>query len=442
VRPRFLHDLYHSNEARLAAANSGWILAGLAISRLGKLAAVVVLARMLGPADFGLLGMAEAVVTLMGGLAGGGMQKVVIKHLVQAPEKENRILGTAFALRLALSSLAVLAALAAPAVMGLQQPRLPLLLFLLTLAWLPGALSNTTGAYFQSRLQDRRNVQSRDLATMGTALARCLAAFKGAPLWVYGALSTLGGLAWAWLGLRLLPSGWRQIFSWRFDRGVARGLWAECWPLIVWFSMSAIYNSVDRLMLGVMLGSAPAGEYVAAARVTRVCTLLPSLVLPSVFPYLIRLREKDRAGYDARFAQLSWIFTWAAVGLSALLSFPADWLMQFLYGGQYRGGGEVLAVLAWSNVLAFQAMVRGQWVYAEGFQRYFLFYAGAGTLINLGVNWLLIPLWGGMGAALATLASQVCAILLCPLIFEATRTSSVMLLKSFIPWPKVLSPRA
>ena len=191
-------------------------------------------------------------------------------------------------------------------------------------------------------------------------------------------------------------------------------------------------------MLGVMQSPASAGEYLAAARAARFCALLPTLVLPSVFPYLVRLRDKDRELYNLRFAQLAWLFTWLAVGISALLSFPADFVMNLLYGGQFQAGAPVLAVLAWSNLLSFQALVRGQWVYAEGLQRYFLLYASSGAVVNVAVNWFLIPVWGGQGAAVATLISQVCAIWLSPLLFRATRPSSLMLMKSLNPLPRVL----
>ena len=230
MRPRILHELWRSVELRKAAVNSGWILAGTVISRLGKLAAVVVLARMLGPADFGLLGMAEAIIILMGGLAGGGLQKVVVKHLVRSPQDEARILGTAFVLRLGLSAASVLIALSAPYVLGLNQPELPWLMFLLSLCWLPGSLANTTGAYFQSRLQDRRNVQSRDLTGLGASAAKCLAALRAAPLWVYGGLNLLGHTAWALVSLRLMPKGWKVILGWRVDMGIARRLWPNAGP--------------------------------------------------------------------------------------------------------------------------------------------------------------------------------------------------------------------
>lgn len=440
VIPRFLRDILQSPTARRAAANSGWLLAGTVITRLSGLMVAVVLARMLGPQEYGIWGMALAVVALLSGLAGGGMQQVLVKELVRRPQKENQILGSAFIIRLSLSLAALAAACLASALPGLDKPGMALTIFILALAWLPQSLSGVVASLFQSRLQDRQNVKARGLATVGEALGKCLAALGGAGLAILAAIQFLGSLARATLGLRLLPGGWQQARQWRMERETTRHLWGESWPMIFWVSMVAVYTSIDQLMLGTMVGPAATGQYLAALRLARVWLVLPPLILPSIFPYMVRLRDENKARYDRRFAQIFYFFTWSAIGLSALVSIPAQGLVDLVYGAQYSQSGTVLAILAWSNVLNFQGIARGQWILAEGLQRYSIFYASVGALTNVGANLLLIPLMGGVGAAWATLFSQVCSILLSPLFFKATRPSSLMLLASFIPFRRGLFP--
>ena len=430
---RFVNTILQSATARAATANSGWLLAETVITRVAGLAAAVVMARFLGPTDYGLWGMAGAVVALLAGPAGGGLSRVVVKELVRRPQREDRILGTAAALKLGLSLAALLAVAVGLALYGSAQPGLAPLVFLLALSWLPGSLTAVTSALFQSRWQDRRNVTSRGSVTVGVALAKCLAALRGAPLWLFGAIPSLGALVWAALSLRQLPGGWRRARGWRWDARLARVLWSQYWPLMLWMGMTAVYTSIDRLMLGAMREPAAAGQYLAAVRLAGVWLVLPSLALPSLFPYLVRVRQTDRERYERRFAQIYWIFTWSAIVLSVLISLGAGPLMNLAYGGGYAGGA-VLTLLAWGNVLTFQAMARGQWIMIEGLQRYAPLYAGIGALSNVVANLLLIPPLGGLGAALATLLSQVCSILLGPLLFRPTRPSSILLLKSFIPW--------
>lgn len=438
--PRFLKDVLQSPTARRAAVNSGWLLAGTVITRLSGLAVAVVLARVLGPQEYGIWGMALAAVALLNGLAGGGMQQVVVKELVRRPQREKQILGSAFIIRLSLSLAALAAAWLASALPVLDRPGLALTIIILALAWLPQSLSGVVASLFQSRLQDQLNVKARGLATVGEALAKCLATLGGAGLAILAAIQVLGSLARAALGLRFLPGGWRQARQWRVERETTRQLWGESWPMIFWVSMVAVYTSIDQLMLGAMVGPAATGQYLAALRLARIWLVLPPLILPSIFPYLVRLREQDKPLYDQRFAQVFYLFTWSAIGLSALVSLPAHGLIELVYGAQYSQSGTVLAILAWSNVLSFQGIARGQWILAEGLQRYSILYASVGAVTNVGANLLLIPPLGGVGAAWATLLSQVCSILLTPLFFQATRPSSLMLLASFLPFRRGLLP--
>ena len=74
---------------------------------------------------------------------------------------------------------------------------------------------------------------------------------------------------------------------------------------------------------------------------------------------------------------------------------------------------------------------RGTWLICEGLQRYSVVYIGAGCISNIILNYLLIPILGGYGAAIATLASQIIVALIAPLFFKETRVSSIMMLKAF-----------
>ncbi|BEQ13901.1 flippase [Desulfoferula mesophila] len=436
--PRLVGEVWRSPKARRAAANSGWLLAATVVARLSGLAVAVVLARVLGPEEYGVWGMALAVVALLSGLAGGGIAQVVVKELVRRPEREPQILGSALLIRLALFLPALAAALVAPHLPGLNQAGLGLVVTLLALAWLPQSFSGVTGALFQSRLQDRLNFQAGFLATVGEALGKCLAALAGAGLWVVAAVHSLASLVRAVLALRLLPGGWRQTREWRVESEVTRHLWSETWPIIFWSSMVAVYTSIDQLMLGYLVGPSSTGQYLAAVRLARVWLMLPPLILPSLFPYLVKLREENQALYEQRFAQIYWFFTWSAILISILVSLPADGLITLIFGPQYAGSGTMLAILVWGNVFSFQGLARGQWLIAEGLQRYSIYYAAIGALTNVGANLFLIPLWGGVGAAWATLLSLVCSILLGPLLFTPTRPSSLMLLRSYLPYRRGL----
>ena len=94
-----------------------------------------------------------------------------------------------------------------------------------------------------------------------------------------------------------------------------------------------------------------------------------------------------------------------AYGLSLPLALAAPWLVRLAYGAVFAPAGTVLAVHIWASVFVFLGVARGQYLVNEGLTRFYLTATGAGALLNVGLNLLLIPRAGPVGAAWATVIS-------------------------------------
>ena len=190
-----------------------------------------------------------------------------------------------------------------------------------------------------------------------------------------------------------------------------------------------------QVMLFSMQGQETAGVYLAAVRLTSVWTTIPALILPSMLPYLAQLRDRDGALYLVRTKQLMFVMTWTAILAALAVCFVlARPLVNLLYGSDYNASVSILSISIWSNVLGFQALVRGQWILLEGLQRFAIFFPLVGAVSNISMNYFLIPQYGAVGAAWATLLSQALAVVITPFFFKPTRASSFMLLRSLLPW--------
>ncbi len=85
--------------ARLLA-NLNWLAADRVLRLVGGLLVGVWVARYLGPEQYGALNYALAFVALFGAVAKLGMDQIVVRGLVLAPDQEGKILGTLFGLKL------------------------------------------------------------------------------------------------------------------------------------------------------------------------------------------------------------------------------------------------------------------------------------------------------------------------------------------------------
>jgi PST family polysaccharide transporter len=86
-----------------------------------------------------------------------------------------------------------------------------------------------------------------------------------------------------------------------------------------------------------------------------------------------------------------------------LVTFTAGPIVSALYGSQYLEAGKVLAVHIWTGIFVFWGVIGGNFYVIEGLSKLAFYRSLCGVVINIFLNLIFIPLWGGTGAALATL---------------------------------------
>jgi PST family polysaccharide transporter len=76
-----------------------------------------------------------------------------------------------------------------------------------------------------------------------------------------------------------------------------------------------------------------------------------------------------------------------------------------LYGKSYLAAGSILAIHIWASVFVFIGVGQGPWNITEGLIKLSLQRTLAGAIMNIALNIILIPRYGGIGAAIATVVS-------------------------------------
>jgi PST family polysaccharide transporter len=112
-----------------------------------------------------------------------------------------------------------------------------------------------------------------------------------------------------------------------------------------------------------------------------------------------------------------------------LLSGP---LINLLYGPEFAAAAAPLAVHIWAALFYSLGGVLTLWLVNEGLTRFSLASTLAGAGVNLALNALLIPSYGPMGAAVATVAAYAVTFLVAPFFFGPTRRMGKMMLKALV----------
>jgi len=409
IRARFAASGLPITDARQAAAtNAGWLIGERILSGLLAITVTAAVARHLGPAGFGVLSFALSLVLLFGTFWTLGLSGLAIRELVREPDRESELLGTILGLRLLGGIVAVAAALGLTVVLDTDaQTRLAvgiLIVGVLTLYAFDGI-----DFWLQAQVRSRNAVIARSAALVIASAVNIGLIVVGAPLVLFVVAAALEyALAGVGLVLVYIRLGGRPG-TWRFSTGLTRRLLGASWPLILSGLANAINLRVDQLMLGTMVGPEAVGIYAAAARLSEVWYFVPVAIAASVFPAMVRAHAGDRVAFQGWMGRLYDLMVALALPIAIVVSVLSVQLIFLLYGNGYAASAPILAIHVWAGPFVFLGAALSRWLIAEDRLRFSLVRHGAGALVNVGLNLVLIPPLGGVGAAISTLVSYAVA---------------------------------
>jgi len=190
---------------------------------------------------------------------------------------------------------------------------------------------------------------------------------------------------------------------------------------------------IDQIMIKEMLGEREVGVYSAAVRLSEAWYFVPVIITTSLFPAVLNARKIDLDLYNKRFQRLYATMVYIAVGVALPITFMAKDIVLILYGAQYQEAGIVLSIHIWAGIFVGLGVVNGKWFLAENLQRLATWNTFIGAAANVVLNYILLPLYGVTGAALATFISYGVAAYLSLLINVKTRDRFFAISRSLIP---------
>ena len=366
------------------------------------------IARYLGPEQFGLMSYALAFVALFTAVANLGLYGIVVRDLVQDPSAADTTMGTAFTLQ-ALGGLCALGlALLAISYVKPEDDLAKLAVAVLAMIMVLKA-TEVVKYWFESQLQSKYVVWTENGVFLVFAAVKIGLILVNAPLMAFFWAIFAEGLVVAvgLLGVYALRGG--KISAWRTRFNRAKTLLNDSWPLILSGISIMVYMRIDQIMLGQMLGDESVGIYAAAVRISEVWYFIPVAIVASVFPSIVDAKKQGEPQYHHRLQKLSDFMMWLALFVAIPMTFLSDWVVTLLFGNAYFQAGSVLAVHIWAGLFVFLGVASGKWFLIEGLQKYSFYRTLIGAFVNVGMNLILIPKFGVIGAAWATVLSQACA---------------------------------
>ena len=390
-----------------ALGNSSWYLSEKLLRLTGAFLVSAWVARYLGPQQFGTLAFAMGLVAMIGFLGSLGLESLVVRDVVQHPERESRIASSYFSLRLAGAALVPLIACGYVAVTNPGDREL-----LLVVGILASGVLFTSFDVVDCVLQARHEARAASLIRAGAflagAVAKCALVLAGAPLAGFALASILELLVAAWMYRLLMKRLGVEVSLRKADRAEAGGLLVDGRAMILSGLTVIIYSKIDLLVVGELVSKEALGSYAIAAAMCGAWNMLGTSLTQAYAPHISATRAVDSARYISLLRRFLLVMLGSSVAGSLLLATMSPWIFDFLLGPAYAEGSKLFSLLVWSSVPVFLGVATSQIIVNEKLYWLSLLRTGLGLVTMLA---LIVPAlaFGASGVAVLVVISSAVA---------------------------------
>jgi len=427
--PRFsLSDKYVKNLL--------WLLFDYSLRLVGGYFIAIWLARELGPKYYGIYNYAIANASILAAIAVAGLQGVAIKFLVENKEEHHTYMGTIFWIRIMAAFISYVFLFA---YLFFNEPTLSTKAILSLFIGLKVFFTplSVVELYFESIVKSKFKVISRNIAYAIRSVLIVLFIVLEWPFLALGFIVLIEELLGVFWLLFYYKKDKKSVLKWQFNLGFAKAMMHEAWPMVISSAGAILYMKIDQVMVVELLSEKEGGYYSAAVKISELFSFIPGLIVGTFFPAIIESKMKNEIDYKSKMRKLILLMLTIAGILGLGIYLFAYEFVFYSFGEDYISSVSIIRIHIWTLLLTFTAAVLSRWLIVEKLTRFSILRHSIGVVINIVLNFLLIPKFGGEGAAYASIVSLLFAVVIFTVFDKRTFSFLQLLLSSLFIIPLI-----
>ena len=412
---RWWRDDNASVQQRFLKNSSIPIIANL-FGKVLDLGFAAVTLRALGPSASGAWSFVALITSMyLVTIVNWGLNDLAVREAAARPGTASQIFGVGLTMRWLMALIVIPLTLCGIWLLRDQMPPLSwgtqvALALLLIHLWPAG-----TAAAVSASFQAAQRMEVPALVVMITSLLRTMSGIA-LVLWLPTSDARIIAMGSVALGATVLNA----VLLWWFQRrllfragplwdwSAMRRLWIEAIPLLLNSLLMTVFFRFDAIILRSVAGDAVLGLYDAAYKVVSLTQIIPPYVVGALFPLLAQRAVHDRDKLNPLLTRAIGVLQLVAWFGVVIVTIMADDMIWLLGGSAYLpGAATALRILIWYLPLSYTTGVVQYALIALARQKAITWAFLVGTVINVGGNLLLIPLYGAIAAAVMTTLTEV-----------------------------------
>jgi O-antigen/teichoic acid export membrane protein len=389
--------------SKTIAKNASWLLLATTAQKIIAFLSFTVAARIVGAEVTGEYFFAVAITSAFAVIGDLGLTPVIIRAFASYDEKDSRLLAAAFRLKILYIPLAALAALLFGLIRGVQGA------VLFTLFVMLGVLmADAIHLLFYGVLRGKQRLQYEawgmfigQILGGVTAISAAFLGWGAPGLAVALFIASAWNVGWAWLCHRK-----ERVTLQVPQKGDYHRLFMQALPFGLAGIFVKVYSYLDTIMIEAFHGKAAVGNYAVAYKVTYAFQFIPLVFTAALYPamssvFARRDEHEMKNVYSGSLRLMAIVAAPLAAGLSAI----APKFILSVYGVGFIGAVAPLSILPWVLIPIFLDFPVGSLLNASHRAHLKTTAMGMTMVLNAALNALLVPLYGPVGAAWASVGS-------------------------------------
>ncbi len=400
---KFLSKILNHKGLKRYGFNTGWMFIGKIFNLLISFFVAILVIRHLGPENYGIVSYVLGFVTLFSIIARTGVDGIIYRDLIDRPEERNSLLGSSLVIKSIASLTTILIGVfIAIWVEGFSQTSLFIFILFLSFIFKPSEIFRN---YFQSEIKGKIISIIEIISKIITALMFFFGVLFNLPLIFF---ISVYAIDWSIpvIGLAFIYHKENSLKKLTYSKDSIKKIFIESLPLLLNGILATILAKTDIIMVRNILGDGQTGFYSAAVRLSEFWYVIPTLIISSFFPAIVRSYKRDSNEYKRRAGYLTSLIVGMSLVISILFTLFSEQIVKIILGKEFMVANSVLSLYIWSSIgMGITLILKRDLLIKKKVKQIFIF-SLVSVIVNLILNFSLIPIYGINGAAIATLISS------------------------------------
>lgn len=412
------------------AKNAGWIIVCKVVQSLLSLVIGSLTARYLGPSNYGLINYASSIVAFVVPIMYLGINNVLVQELITHENEEGEVIGTSITLS-ACSAVLCIVGVAFFVLFVNASERDTIIVSILYSILLIFQSFDLIQYWFQAKFLAKYTSITMLVVYVIVSAYKAFLLITAKSVYWFALSSAIDYFLIAAILMIIYKKLGGQKLSFSFS--AAKRIFSKSKYYIVSSLMVTIFAKTDSVMIKLMISNEANGYYSAAVTCAGVTGFVFAAIIDSARPSIFESENVSVELFEKNVVRLYSVIIYFSLLQCIGITVFAKLMVYIIYGKSYFDAVAPLRIIVWYTTFSYLGSVRNIWILAEQKQQYLWIINLSGALANVALNFVLIPVLGINGAAIASLITQIFTNVIVGFIIKPIRRNNYLMLKGLNP---------